>query len=182
MAEVNEEIARLFFEDLGFFVRTNIPYRITGGKGGVGNSDIDLLAINSAAPKMNEISEFILTPELIQQIPAASIEVKGWHNHSFSQSVINEFPRIFHFTRREAVETAASVVGNHNFKKILVLSRLPKTTQKRAQSIEILRAGGIDHVVEFRVIMEHLSTLAVRNKHYASEVMQTLRLVATYIP
>lgn len=181
MADVNEEVVRLFFEDLGFFVRSNVEYKVTGATGGSGNSDLDLLVTNRATTGDAKDVGFELTASTTQLILNASVEVKGWHGQSFSPSTIRAWNRIFHFTRPAAIKTAADVLGTSEFRKILVLSRFPKQSKKRTQSVQMLRDGGIDHVLEFGVVMTHLRSVVKENRNYSSEVLQTLRLVILYL-
>ena len=180
MPEVNEEVTRLFFEDRDFFVRANVNYPIKGEKGGGGNSDIDLLAINPHASGYEGDIPFVLNSESIGAIRCASIEVKGWHNLTITSSVISAYPRIFHFARPEAVAMASQVLGTDDFRKILVISALAKKDKPRSSAIESLRVGGIDHVLEFGEIMSHLFGRVEMQRHVSSEVLHTLRLMSLY--
>ncbi len=60
MSDYNEEIVRRFYEQQGYLVRSNTPYRVAVG-GGAGWSEIDLIIWH---PKTDH---------------AAAVEVKGWH-------------------------------------------------------------------------------------------------------
>ena len=106
MSDVNEQFSRLFFEQCGFLVRTNVKYyvRKTGNVGG--DSDIDLVVFNLKPDKLNPPSEFILTEQSLKGVEYAIVESKGWHEQNFSPSVIDRNPRIFNFVRQESVEKA----------------------------------------------------------------------------
>ena len=85
MADVNEEIARQYFEDNGFLVRTNLRYYINRnivGPGGL--SDIDLVVANMNPTDLEPLPFILHTQDLIG-ISKASIEVKGWHTERITQ-------------------------------------------------------------------------------------------------
>lgn len=179
MADVNEEIARKYFEDNGFLVRTNLKYYINTNAGGPGGlSDIDLVAINMKPSDLGSLP-FILTTNDLKGISKASIEVKGWHTERITPNT-NNFSRLLYFTRNEAVNAASDFFNSRDFKKILVISSLAINPLAREETIEKLRSGGIDHVIEFKTIIDSLYESVDIKKNPGSEILQTVRLIKIY--
>jgi hypothetical protein len=178
MSDINEEIVRLFFESNKFLVQTNLPYSLHNV-----DSDIDLLVLNlhPVEAKNKEIDFVIKEMDDLKRIHRASIEVKGWHGMNFTPSVIREFNRIFNFVSDSALEACADFWGTSDFKTILVLSRLPVTETSYNESIKMLKDNKIDHVIEFKTIIDFMLTTVEKNKNYShSEFLQTIRMLKTY--
>ena len=180
MADVNEEIVRLFFENLNFLVRTNVKYWVKSEKGIGGDSDVDLVAHNLHPDRINPPTNFILKTDDLKGIEFAAIEVKGWHTEVFTPSLIQSAPRIFYFTRPEADEKIKAVIQTAHYKKILVIPALAKNEEKRNETIKMLIQKGIDHIIEFETIIDDLYKKVEENKNYNSEILQTMRLLKKY--
>ena len=181
MSDVNEEIVRLFFEQLGFLVRTNVKYYVSKEKGPGGESDIDLIIYNLKPDLSNSLESFVLTKEDLKGIEYAIVECKGWHTEKFRPSLIRDTPRIFNFVRPEALNKAKVLFNTANFLKILVISSLSPGEPYRQKAISLLRKKGIDHVIEFKTIMKTLVNNIELNKNYTSEILQTIRLMKKYV-
>lgn len=180
MADVNEEIARLFFENRDFLVRTNVKYWVKGKKGIGGDSDVDLVAVNLHPDCINPPKNFILKTDDLKGIEYAAIEVKGWHTEAFTPSLIKAAPRIFNFIRPEADKKIKDVIQTAHYKKILVIPTLTKNEEKRKEAIKMLSQDGIDHIIEFETIIDDIYKMVEPNKNYNSEVLQTMRLLKIY--
>ena len=119
MTDVNEEIARQYFEENGFLVRTNLRYYINKNGGGPGGlSDIDLVVANMKPVDLGDLP-FVLSTDDLKGISKASIEVKGWHTERITPKT-NNFNRLSHFIRKEATEAVTNFFGTCKFKKILI--------------------------------------------------------------
>ncbi len=181
MAEINEEFSRLFFEHNNFLVRTNIKYYVRKDEQLVGgDSDIDLVIFNLNPNRKNPAKNFVLKVDDLNGIEYAIVESKGWHTETFNFSKIKSSPRIFNFVRKEAIEAATDLFKNSNFKKILVCSSLPVKESGRTESINLLKKGGIDHVIEFKTIVDKLWSDIEEKKSYDSGILQTIRLIKKY--
>lgn len=181
MADVNEEIARLFFENRDFLVRTNVKYWVKGEKGIGGDSDVDLVAVNLHPDRINPPKNFILKTDDLKGIEYAAIEVKGWHTEAFTPSLIKTAPRIFNFIRPEADKKIKEVIQTAHYKKILVIPTLTKNEEKRKEAIKMLSQKGIDHIIEFETIIDDIYERVEQNKNYNSEALQTMRLLKIYM-
>ena len=181
MPDINETVVRHFFELNGFLVRTNVKYWVRGERGG-GESDIDLVILNLNPDKRNPPQSFVLTLDEMPGIRKAIVETKGWHTLTFSESLISRKPRILNFVRPEAIEAARDKVFlDANFLRILVVSTLPQTGETRQAAVQLLKAGGIDHVIEFETIVRFIVDQVKANKNYPdSEILQTIRLLKVY--
>ncbi|UZE92074.1 MAG: hypothetical protein IB616_05000 [Methanosarcinales archaeon] len=180
MPDVNEEIVKQFFEKNGFLVKTNLKYMVKSG-GSSGESDVDLAVLNLDPDRMNPATNIVLEAEDLKGIERAVVEIKGWHELRFTPSLLAYSPRIFNFVRQESLDAAKKFFKNANFKKILVLSELPVVEDKRSESIQKLKKGGIDHVIEFKTILKYITGVVKPNKNYRdSEFLQTVRLLKSY--
>ena len=180
MADVNEEIAKLYFENNGFLIRTNVKYYVKT-KGSVGgDSDIDIIAFNLNPDRMNPPDDFVLKTPALAGIEYAAVEVKGWHTLNFSPSVIQGSPRILNFVRAEADQKVKEVIRTAQYKRILVISSLPTKPDVRAKSIRLLSEGGVDHVIEFKEVIDDMIQSVESNKNYSSEALQMIRLFKVY--
>ena len=101
MPEYNEEVVRRYFEIQGYFVRSNIPYKVTKAAGGAGWSDIDLCAYHPVRDH------------------ALAVEVKGWHTEAITPSYSRDWPSMFYFTRPEATQAIRAAIGDRDFDRIL---------------------------------------------------------------
>ena len=170
------------FENVNLFpsgplVRTNLPYYVRiNDSGPGGRSDIDLIVAN-----MNHIEKdnlpFILTNADVKSIKKAAVEVKGWHTEKVSPNT-NNFERLRYFTREEAVKAVQEVFGMCDFNKILIIPSLAHRRQE--ETIDQLRSFGIDHVIEFKTIMDNLYDSVSTKENSTSEVLQTIRLLKIY--
>ncbi|MHA1338158.1 MAG: hypothetical protein ACTSPW_20885, partial [Promethearchaeota archaeon] len=119
MTDVNEEIVAKYFELKGYLVRRNLYYEVNA-KHSPG-SDIDLIIYN---PKSSD---------------RAIVEVKGWHTEVFTLSYFKEIDRIYNFLRPEAIKKAEEFFGTNKFRKILVVSELPKMKEKQNKIKEYVK-------------------------------------------
>jgi len=181
MPDINETVVRHFFELNDFLVRTNVKYWVTGERGG-GESDIDLVVLNLNPDRRNPPQSFVLTLDALPGIRRAIVETKGWHTTPFTEALIKTKPRIFNFVRPEAVAAARdTVLYDAAFRRILVVSTLSQMQRNREAAIELLKAGGIDHVIEFETVVRFIVDQVEANKNYPdSEILQTIRLLKVY--
>lgn len=112
----------------------------------------------------------------------ALVVVKGWHTETFSPGLLANAPEIFRFVEPAAFEQAAkSFGGNGPLTKLLVVPALPSGEEARAQSIELLRARGIDAVMPFRTVLADLITATEVNRNYQkSDLLQIIRILKNY--
>jgi len=181
MAEVNEEIVRVFFETCGFMVRTNVRYQAPGRMRI--DSDVDLVVHNVNPQREHPPDNFVLTVEELKGVEYASVEVKGWHTENFNPSLIRaaKDKGLFNFVCEEAIDAVTEALNTARFSKILVVSRLSPGEPYRSRAVRLLKQYGVDHLIEFATILNHIVAHTLPNKDYREwEMLQTVRLLKTY--
>lgn len=163
MTDVNEEIVAKYYEMNGYLVHRNLPYPVS--KKFSPDSDIDLLIYNS---NTND---------------KAIIEVKGWHTETFTlKSYFKNVKRLYNFVRPESLSRAEMFFGDDDFRKIIVVPKLPKKEEKVKEIKEFLKTKNIDEVLDFEPILKYIYNNVNINKNYRdSEVLQTVRLLKKYL-
>ena len=177
MSAVSETIDREYFELNGFLVRQQRKY-IAPARGE--DDEIDFFVLN---PQPREAPlPFVLSTEDLPAIARAVVVVKGWHTETFSSAVLANAPEIFRFVEPGAFKRAAEGFGEDGpLTKILVVPALPQVEESRMQSIELLRARGIEAVIPFRTILTDLITHTETNRNYQkSDLLQMIRVFKNY--
>ncbi len=179
MAAVSETIVREYFELHGFFVRQQRKYIAPTRRE---DEEIDFFVINpQPAPKPGPLP-FVLASADLPAIARAVVVVKGWHTESFSTAVLANAPEIFRFVEPAALQRAARAFGSDGPPlKILVVPALPQADEARTQSIELLRAKGVDAVIPFRTMLADLIAQIEVNRNYQkSDLLQIIRILKNY--
>jgi uncharacterized membrane-anchored protein len=105
--------------------------------------------------------------------------VKGWHTEEIVPSLIASRD-LLNFTRTEAKRAAKKLLGTNSFRQILVVSRLTEG-RTRERSIQLLKDAGVNHVIEFKTVVDALVSSVEEQRYYRdSEVMQTIRVLSIY--
>lgn len=179
MAAVSETIVREYFELNGFLVRQQRKYIAQARHE---DEEIDFFVFNPQ-PRDREVPlPFILSSEDLPGVARAVVVVKGWHTETFSPAVLANAPEIFRFLEPGVFKRAAENFGDDgSLTKILVVPALPGNEEARAQSIELLRAKGIDAVIPFRTILGDLIKQTETNRNYQkSDLLQMIRVLKNY--
>jgi hypothetical protein len=179
MAAVSETIVREYFELNGFLVRQQRKYVAPTRRE---DDDIDFFVLNPQ-PRDREVPlPFILSSDDLPAISRAVVVVKGWHTETFSPAVLANAPEIFRFVEPAVFKRAAESFGDDGtLTKILVVPALPQGEEARMQSIELLRAKGIDAVIPFRTILGDLIEQTESNRNYQkSDLLQMIRVLKSY--
>ncbi|MCK4436613.1 hypothetical protein KAU86_01555 [bacterium] len=165
MSNVNQELAKIYFEINGFLVKVNDQ----------------LLILNPNPQKVEPAPDFLLQSSDLPAVERATVEVKIRHRPRFFPSLLNASPEIFDFIQPEALKVANNFFKGSSFKKILVISSLPATDEVRRKSLRILKGKGIDHILELSSILEYLIRKVRPNKNYAGrDLLQFLCLLKRY--
>ena len=65
--------------------------------------------------------------------------------------------------------------------KLLVVPALPTQEEARQQSIDLLRAKGLDGVIPFQTMLQDLIGLVEANRNYQkSDLLQVIRILKNY--
>ncbi len=178
MSAVSETIVREYFELHGFFVRQQRKFIAAARHD---DDEIDFYTLNPHYTPGAPLP-FVLGSADLPGIARALVVVKGWHTETFSPGLLANAPEIFRFVEPTAFEHAAkSFGGDGPLTKLLVVPALPSGDEARAQSIEVLRAKGIDAVLPFPTLLADLIAATEVNRNYQkSDLLQVIRIFKNY--
>lgn len=177
MSNINEVLVREFFEMLGFVVKANrkfIP------KGKTSKRGIDFFIINLNPNQNKESEAFVFDSESAKSIHSAVIRIEPWHTDKFYPSVIQKDEGLLDFLNPENLKEAQRILKTSDFKKILVISRLPANKEMCNRSEKILKTKGIDHLITFPTILSWLIKTVKGNKSYYNDALELLRILKHY--
>jgi hypothetical protein len=178
MAAVSETIVREYFELHGFFVRQQrkfiAPMRLE-------DDEIDFFVFNPKAAAGVAVP-FVLGSADLAGVGRAVVVVKGWHTDTFSPSVLANAPEIFRFLEPGAFQHATRSFGGEGpLMKLLVVPALPAAETARQQSIDLLRAKGLDGVLPFGTMLQDLiAEIEVNRNYQKSDLLQVIRILKNY--
>lgn len=186
MSAIDEGIVREYFEQNGFLVRQVRKYQVTARRKS-GDEEIDLLVYNPSWQRGARKPEFLLFSSELPFIQRAVVSVKPWHTNVFSPAILKSSPEIFRFLEETVVKEAsrlfpAATPGDDgDLTKILVLPSLPTAEPFRSQSVELLKARGVDAIISFRAMLLDLLEKIEINQNYAkSDTLQVMRILKNY--
>ena len=178
MSAISENIVREYFELHGFFVRQQRKFVATSRRE---DDEIDFLIEH---PRHEAASErpFELSAADLSGIACAVVVVKGWHTDTFSPGLLANAPEIFRFLEPAVFQQATkSFGGGESLTKILVVPALPHGDEAREQSIQLLKAKGIDAVIPFRTMLADLiGQIEVNRNYQKSDLLQVIRILKNY--
>ena len=178
MSSVSETIVREYFELHGFLVRQQRKFIAPARPD---DDEIDFFALNPQPVDAGPLP-FVLGSADLAGVARAFVVVKGWHTETFSPGLLQNAPEIFRFVEPAVFEPAARAFGGEGkLTKILAIPALPATDEARAQSVELLRAKGIDAVIPFPTMLADLIASVEVNRNYQkSDLLQVLRILKNY--
>ncbi len=178
MSAVSETIVREYFELHGFFVRQQRKY-ITSSRRD--DYEIDFFVLNPKPVAKSELP-FEMSSADLAAVVRAVVVVKGWHTDTFSPGLLANAPEIFRFLEPAVFQAATKAFGDGEpLMRILVIPALPHATEGREQSIQMLKAKGIDAVISFRTMLADLIEQIEVNRNYQkSDLLQVIRILKNY--
>jgi hypothetical protein len=179
MADVDLQLTREFFELHLFRVLTNwqqSPLRDRSPDHGP-----QLFIENThPLPRADELP-LLLRRDEVGGLVRAVVEVRAWHADRLYPSTIESNPVLIQFVEPEALALAADVFGTDDFARVLVVSELPASAEPRRRALELVRAAGVTHLIEFPTVLQGLVERVQEGGTYAgSPTLQTLRLLKRY--
>jgi hypothetical protein len=190
LVEVNEEIARAYFEEVcGYMVRTGFYYKKFREKregkkrGGAGPADIDLLIMHPN-PAAKQYMDFVK-----KYGKRAMVSVKGWHmepkRRRDLESALEEMDNACSslFADCQASDSAEAFFGSSDFRKLLVISRLDENFKEK-QKEYAKQKYKVEPIIEFQEILEKLMEQArsrARTYFPESPILQTIYTMSKYI-
>jgi hypothetical protein len=190
MAAIDEGIVREYFEQNGFFVRQVRKHAVQARKKTT-DEEIDLVVYNPAWARDGRRPDFFLFATELPHLHRAVVSVKPWHTDVFTPGMLKSSPEIFRFledeVQRKAIrffpvdDGAGAEARPEEFSKILVLPALPTQEPFRSQSVELLKARGVDGIISFRAILADLIEKVEINRSYRkSDTLEVLRILKNY--
>jgi hypothetical protein len=188
MSAIDEGIVREYFEQNGFFVRQVRKYQVQARKK-TSEEEIDLLVSNPAWEKGSRPPDFFLFASELPFIQRAIVAVKPWHTDVFTPAMLRNAPeKIFSFLEENVVRQAtrlfapgAADAAERSVTKVLVLPALPTAEPFRTQSVELLKAQGVDAIISFRAMLLDLIEKVEINRSYGkSDTLQVIRILKNY--
>jgi len=187
MSAIDEGIVREYFEQNGFFVRQVRKYQVQSRKK-TSDEEIDLLVHNPAWQRGSRRPDFFLFATELVFIHRAVLAVKPWHTDVFTPTMLKSSPDIFNFLEENVLRQAtrlfspeAPEAGDPEVTKVLVLPALPTTEPFRSQSVELLKARGVDAIISFRTMLLDLIDKVETNRSYGkSDTLQIIRILKNY--
>ena len=179
MSAVSEAIVREYFELHGFFVRQQRKHVAPSRRE---EDEADFFVLNPQARSDGGAVSFVLGSGDLGWISRAVVVVKGWHTETFSPAVLANAPEIFRFVEPGHFQTIARAYGGEGpIRKILAVPALPQGEEAREQSVQLLRAKGIDGVIPFHTMLADLVAHVETNRNYQkSDLLQLIRILKSY--
>ena len=189
MAAIDEGIVREYFEQNGFFVRQVRKHAVQARKK-TSDEEIDLVVFNPSWTRDGRKPDFFLFATELPYLHRAVVSVKPWHTDVFTPGILKSSPEIFRFLEDEVQRKATRFFSPDEgedagkadeFAKVLVLPALPTQEPFRSQSVELLKARGVDGIISFRAILTDLIEKVEVNRSYRkSDTLEVLRILKNY--
>lgn len=187
MSAIDEGIVREYFEQNGFLVRQARKYQVQSRRKHA-EEEIDLVVFNPAWRRGARKPDFFLFSNELPFVHKAVIAVKGWHSGVFTPQMLKSSPEIFSFLEENVLKDAARFFPadtpddpGGTLTKILVLPSLPTAEPFRSQSVELLKAKGVDAIISFRAMLLDLLDKIETNQNYTkSDTLQVMRILKNY--
>ncbi|HVS53572.1 MAG TPA: hypothetical protein VHD62_14550 [Opitutaceae bacterium] len=187
MSAIDEGIVREYFEQNGFLVRQARKYQVQARRK-VGEEEIDLIVFNPAWQRGARKPDFFLFSTELPYVHQAIVAVKGWHTGVFTPATLKSSPEIFRFLEENVVKEvarlfppAAGAEAADPPTKILVLPSLPTAEPFRTQSVELLKARGVDAIISFRaMLLDLLDKIEINQNYSKSDTLQVMRILKNY--
>jgi len=132
--------------------------------------------------------DFFLFSTELPYVHKAVVSVKGWHSGVFTPNMLRSSPEIFGFLEENVLKNVTRLFPADTpddpagvLTKILVLPSLPVAEPFRSQSIELLKARGVDAIISFRsMLIDLLDKVEVNQNYTKSDTLQVMRILKNY--
>lgn len=187
MSAIDEGIVREYFEQNGFLVRQARKYQVQARRK-VAEEEIDLIVFNPAWQRDSRKPDFFLFSNELPYVHKAIVAVKPWHTGVFTPAMLKSSPRVFRFLEDNVLKQVARLFPADSaddpggaLTKILVLPSLPTAEPFRSQSVELLKAKGVDAIISFRaMLLDLLDTIEINQNYTKSDTLQVMRILKNY--
>ena len=193
MSGFDENIVREYFELNGFFVRQVPKYSIQSRKKSF-NEVVALLINKPDVIKEQTITNFQLFSADMESIQKAVVVVRSWYLSEFSPELLKSSSKLFNFLKKNVFNQSEEYFSkesvendkiwesiSNSYSNIIVLPGLPSNDPHRSESIEILKANGIDGIITYSTVLESLLRQVQANIIYQkSDLLQLMRILKIY--
>jgi|SRR5665213_2236710 len=188
MSAIDEGIVREYFEQNGFFVRQVRKYQVQARKKTSGE-EIDLLVYNPAWQRGARKPDFFLFASELPFVQRAIVAIKPWHTDVFTPATLRNAPeKIFSFLEENVLRQAKRLFApdagepiERDVTKVLVLPALPTAEPFRSQSVELLKAKGVDAIISFRaMLLDMIENVEINRSYGKSDALQVIRILKNY--
>ncbi len=187
MSAIDEGIVREYFEQNGFLVRQARKYQVQARRK-TGAEEIDLMVFNPAWRRGARKPDFFLLSNELSYVQKAIVAVKGWHTGVFTPAMLKSSPEIFGFLEENVLKDVTQFFPADtpeeepgSVTKILVLPSLPTAEPFRSQSVELLKARGVDAIISFRsMLLDLLDKIEINQNYSKSDTLQVMRILKNY--
>jgi hypothetical protein len=187
MSAIDEGIVREYFEQNGFLVRQARKYQVQARRK-TGAEEIDLMVFNPAWRRGLRKPDFFLFSNELPYVHKAIVAVKGWHTGVFTPAMLKSSPEIFGFLEENVLKDVTQFFPADapddeagTVTKILVLPSLPTAEPFRSQSVELLKARGVDAIISFRaMLLDLLEKIEINQNYSKSDTLQVMRILKNY--
>ena len=193
MSGFDENIVREYFELNGFFVRQVPKYSIQSRKKSF-NEVVALLINKPDVINEQTFTNFQLFSADMESIQKAVVVVRSWYLSEFSPELLKSSSKLFNFLKKNVFNQSEEYFSKESFENdkiwesisnsysnIIVLPGLPSNDPHRSESIEILKANGIDGIITYSTVLESLLRQVQANIIYQkSDLLQLMRILKIY--
>ena len=187
MSAIDEGIVREYFEQNGFLVRQARKYQVSARRK-TGDEEIDLVVYNPAWRRGSRRPDFFLFSSELEFVQRAIVAVKGWHTGVFTPATLKNSPEIFRFLEEKVLKEATNFFppdpaddAGGTLTKIRGLPSLPTAEPFRSQSVELLKAHGVDAIISFRaMLLDILDKIEINQNYSKSDTLQVMRILKNY--
>ena len=187
MSAIDEGIVREYFEQNGFLVRQARKYQVSARRK-LAEEEIDLTVFNPSWQRGARKPDFFLFSNELPFVHKAIVAVKGWHTGVFTPAMLKSSPEIFGFLEENVLKNItrffpaeAPDESEGALTKILVLPSLPTAEPFRSQSVEMLKARGVDAIISFRaMLLDLLDKIEINQNYSKSDTLQVMRILKNY--
>jgi hypothetical protein len=187
MSAIDEEIVREYFEQNGFLVRQARKYLVQSRRKAA-EEELDLIVFNPGWQRESRKPDFFLFSSELPYVHKAVVSVKPWHTGVFTPAMLKSTPEVFRFLEENVLKQAARLFpGDPGDEaggaptKILVLPSLPTAEPFRSQSVDLLKAHGVDAIISFRaMLLDILEKIEINQNYAKSDTLQVMRILKNY--
>jgi hypothetical protein len=117
------------------------------------------------------------------------VAIKPWHTDVFTPATLRNAPeKIFSFLEENVVKQAKRLFApnagepiERDVTKVLVLPALPTAEPFRSQSVELLKAKGVDAIISFRaMLLDMIENVEINRSYGKSDALQVIRILKNY--